>query len=283
MSARIKTWGGWLLAAVLLGGLPAGLALWSIQQLNVPSASEILGYELAEVRRDARPVPRVYFARLPSELARISSAKERKSLFIRIMLPLILRVDDDIRADRERLLVLKRQLDAGTKLPGRDVRWIKDLAREYRVKDGNIDELLRRVDVIPPSLALAQAAIESGWGTSRFAQQTNALFGQWTYGSDGLVPARRDDGSSHRVKAFPRLIEAVSNYAINLNTHQAYDAFRQARARLAGQTRWLNGFDLAETLSAYSQRGMEYVHDLRAIIRINRLTDFDRISLENPA
>ncbi len=283
MSTRIKAWGGWLLGGVLLGVLPAIMALWTIQRLEVPSVSELLGYELADVRRNERPVPRVYFARLPSELARIPSARERKSLFIRIMLPLILRVNDDIRADRERLLVLKRQMDAGTKLPGRDVRWIQDLAREYRVKDGDIDELLRRVDVIPPSLALAQAAIESGWGTSRFAQQANALFGQWTYGTDGLVPARRDDGQTHRIKAFPRLIEAVSDYAINLNTHQAYDAFREARARLAQRARWLNGLDLAETLSAYSQRGEEYVNDLRAIIRINRLTDFDKISLENPA
>lgn len=268
------------LVVSLFVALPVALAVWTLETLVVPTPSDRLGYTLADIRSAKKLVPKVYFVRLPSGLPEIRSAKQRKNLFIRIMLPLILKVNDDILADRGRLLTLEEHINAGHELPQRDVKWLSDLAIEYRVKDADMAELLNRVDAIPPSLALAQSAIESGWGTSRFAQQGNALYGQWTYGGDGLVPDRRDEGKDHRIKAFPRLIESVVGYARNLNTHAAYGELRATRARrYAGQER-ASGIELAETLVSYSERGVLYIDDLRTIILSNGLLDFDASGFE---
>ena len=271
-----------LLAAAAVAA-PLFLAVWSIRTLEVPSATERLGYTLSEIRDEGQSVPRVYFARLPAELPRINSAKERKNLFIRIMLPLILRANDDIEADRNRLLILKRQLATGREMPARDRAWLADLAREYRAEDSDLDDLVLRVDVIPPSLALAQAAIESGWGTSRFAQQGNALYGQWTFSGKGIVPSGRDDGKSHKIKVFPALYQSVVEYARNLNSHVAYRDFRSIRAELGAQRIVARGIRLAETLASYSERGIHYVEELHIIIRSNRLLELDATGLEEPA
>ena len=140
----------------------------------------------------------------------------------------------------------------------------------------DIDELLRRVDVIPVSLAIAQAAEESGWGTSRFAQTGNALFGQWTVASDiGIVPEDREDGMTHKIKAFDNLAQSVAAYMRNLNTHRAYREFRQKRQ---GQRQWgeaLDGHALASTLLRYSQRGDKYVKSIRTIMNANGLRELD--------
>ncbi|MFQ5534208.1 MAG: glucosaminidase domain-containing protein [Sphingomonadales bacterium] len=270
------------LAVIFFIAAPMFLAMWSLATIEGRTASERLGYRLSDVRTAHAPVPRVFLKRLPRELPTISSVKERKSLFIRILLPLILQVNEDILEDRKRLIALQRQLATGAGLADRDRKWLSGLAAAYRVKDGDLDELVLRVDVIPPSLALAQAAIESGWGTSRFAQQANALYGQWTFDGSGIVPGRRDDGRKHRIKAFPRLLQSVSEYARNLNRHAAYARLRAVRAQLraSGTAR---GVKLAETLLSYSERGALYVSDLRTIILSNHFLDFDRSGLEKPA
>lgn len=262
---------------------PMALAIFTIRTLHVPTASERLGYTLSDIRSTGRAVPRVYIARLPADLSQITSVGQRKSLFIRITLPLILRVNDDIVSDRERLRVLINQVGGGNELRSRDRRWIADLAREYRTGADDLGELLTRVDTIPPSLALAQAAIESGWGTSRFARQGNALYGQWSFDGKGIVPDGRDAGKTHRIKAFPRLLESVAEYARNLNSHAAYRDFRTIRAQFnSGQLR-ANGDRLAGTLGGYSERGTLYIDELRTIIRVNGLLDFDSTALEEPA
>jgi len=266
-----------MLLGVVVLLAPVLTAVYLLRTTEVPSAASRLGYVLSDIRGNKSAVPRVYFDRLPAELVSLNSARERKSLFIRIMLPLILRVNDDIRADRARLETLYERHKQGVALPDRDRAWLADLAREYGLAQVDYEELMLRVDRIPPSIALAQAAIESGWGTSRFAQQGNAIFGQWTYDGSGLVPQGRDAGLTHRIKAFDALWQSVAAYARNLNSHKSYDAFRRIRARRG------NALGLAATLDGYSERGMAYIRDLHSIIRANGLLDFDRTSLEKTA
>ena len=278
--------GAYTLATFLGLGMilgPMALAVYTIRTLDVPTASERLGYTLSDIRSTGRAVPRVYIARLPADLSRITSVGQRKNLFIRITLPLILRVNDDIERDRERLRVLMKQVGDGIDLRARDRRWIADLAREYRTGTEDLGELLARVDTIPPSLALAQAAIESGWGRSRFARLGNALYGQWSFDGKGIVPVDRDAGKNHRIKVFPRLLESVAEYARNLNTHAAYRDFRTIRAQFNSGEARATGDQLVETLSGYSERGALYIDELRTIIRVNGLLDFDRTALEEPA
>jgi Bax protein len=149
------------------------------------------------------------------------------------------------------------------------------------LKRTDFDRLRERVDAVPPSLALAQAAIESGWGGSRFAQSGNALFGQWTWKGQGIVPSRRNAGASHKIKSFGHLMEAVWGYVNNLNSHRAYRGLRERRLALSAAGRRLSGAELAGALAQYSERGDAYIGDLLSIIRQNGLEAFDSASLEN--
>ena len=136
------------------------------------------------------------------------------------------------------------------------------------------------MDIIPASLAIAQAAKESGWGTSRFALEGNAMFGQWTYGKDGIKP--KDSGSKdHKVLKFPMLRSSVMAYQRNLNTHKAYREFRKNRAILRANNKKISGLDLVIYLKNYAATGKEYVKTLTSIISQNKLTDFDNSILMN--
>jgi Bax protein len=245
-----------------------------------------LGYRLETVRADGE-VPRVFLASLPSELPDIAVAAQRKIMFIEATLPLILRVNEQIAQDRQLLADLRDRLADGDRLSAGDRTWLAHEAALYGL-DGfdpghpDMDELMRRVDIIPPSLALAQSAEESGWGTSRFAQHGNALFGQRSWrGESGLVP-KQHDGEPFRVASFDRLMDAVRSYALNLDSHPAYEAFRRARAAQRREDETLDGFVLAGTLAAYSERGVAYVDAIRAIIRANALDVFDQARLNDP-
>ncbi len=240
----------------------------------------VYGYDLSSIRRGLADVPRLYLDRLPRELPRMQDIDERKKLFIATMLPLILKANEQILADRKKLISLIRRMESGLDLRMSEWFWIRRKLKQYRMKEENLYRLLCRMNAIPPSLALTQAAIESGWGTSRFAQKGNALYGQWTFGNDdGMVPRRREDGKNHKIKRFPYLIQAVQGYMRNLNTHPAYARFREVRAREA-QNGHIRVMPLVETLDKYSERGRDYVETLKTIIRVNRLQDFDRVSLK---
>jgi Bax protein len=134
------------------------------------------------------------------------------------------------------------------------------------------------VDPVPPSLALAQAAIESAWGTSRFAVQGNNLFGQWCYKKGcGLVPLQRNSDSHHEVAKFATVSESVESYIRNINTHRAYIDFRATRAQLRGAESPASGYQLAENLLEYSELREKYVHEVQAVIRINNLARYDKL------
>lgn len=256
------------------------------QQLQSHFAA--LGYSLPQAgSQDAgdKTVPRLYLRRLPHDLAAGDSTWDRKRDFIRVMLPLVLAGNEKIMADRKRVEKFARQVQGGGNLYAVNKAWLIKLADEYGLekfdpKTGDWQELLRRVDAVPVSLALAQAAIESGWGTSRFAQQGNAIFGQWSWKpGSGIVPAGRDANANHEIRSFAQLSESVSAYLHNLNTHKHYSRFRNGRADAHARGTTPSGVALAKYLDRYSELGAKYIDDIRGIIESNLLQEMDAAKL----
>ena len=160
-------------------------------------------------------------------------------------------------------------------------QWLRQKLLEYKVKKGDLDQLMLRMDMIPVSIALAQAAKESGWGTSRFALEGNAIFGQWTWDGQGIAPLKRDDNKKHKILKFPILRASVKAYKNNLNTHKSYSKFREKRKSLRNKKKNITGLDLTDTLKNYAQTGSEYTKILNQIITQNRLSDFEPVKLVN--
>jgi len=245
------------------------------------SVSSRLNYSLETVADGDARVPRVFITNVPQELQSVEETKTRKALFLKSVLPLVLRANQEIAKDREKLLALRVKNKAEKPFSGAERLWLKVMAERYKMDKPNINRLLARVDVVPPSLALAQAAKESGWGTSRFAQEGNALFGQWTWadGQDGLVPENRQDGKTHRVRAFDDMMASVRAYIRNLNSHAAYREFRAERSKLRRSGANIDGITLAKTLHRYSELGTEYTDRLKAMIQFNDLHLLDDAEL----
>ena len=201
---------------------------------------------------------------------------ERKAVFFAYMRPLIREENDRIREDRARLLAIAAKDGPGWS----DRRWLARLADDYGLVDEAVDDpaliqrLLRRVDIVPMSLALAQAAKESGWGSSRFAREGNNLFGEWCFDDGcGLVPRSRARGATHEVETFFTPRNSVRSYLENINTHEKYQGFRRERERMRAQGRPLSGLTLADELSQYSERREAYVKELKALIATNDLEE----------
>ncbi len=237
-------------------------------------------YTLALVRNGAGDVPRIFVSTLPDDMGAIDAPAERKRLFIKMTLPLILAVNETILADRARLSRVIDEVRSGQALAAKDEVWLAELTARYEVEPGNFEALLKRVDIVPPSLALAQAAVESGWGTSRFVQEANALYGERLFAEGfGLVPDDRDLDAAHEVRAFPRLIDSVASYVHNLNTHEAYASFRAERAALRRGRVALEGLTLIDWLQPYSEDRAGYVTTVRRVIKGNQLWQFDLAEL----
>jgi len=242
-----------------------------------------LGYKLAPVLEGESNVPRLFLTSLPYDLSAIKQTDERKSMFFRALLPLVLKINEEIVSNRAEVWRLRHRLEMNLSIKAEEHIWLKTRYDHYGVQIGKFDQLLQRMDVVPPSLALAQAAEESGWGTSRFVREGNALFGQWTFNpkDKGIVPAGRAEGKTHRIKAFDNLKGSLDAYVKNLNTHKAYLSLRQKRAKMRENRQDLNGFVLATALSKYSERGEKYVTSLQAIMDKNNLQRFDATALRN--
>jgi Bax protein len=207
--------------------------------------------------------------------------QEKKQAFIDYVLPYIREVNADILRDRRRLSAIRRDL-AGGDPPGYfDARWLKKIAEDYetdlpeKVDLKFVDQLLIRVDAVPASLVLAQAAEESGWGTSRFARHGNNLFGMRAYDGKGLVPPAREAGEKFRVATYPTVRDSIADYINNLNTGENYLGLRLARRDLRRRGQPATGANLAAGLSGYSGRGANYVETIRALIASNRLGRYD--------
>jgi Bax protein len=249
---------------------------------------EKIGYTPKAWQAGIREIPRVYIADIPSQWRQKGSKElptvDKKRIFFRVITPIILRVNEMVMADRTRAMPIAEQLIAGGQVSAEDDEWFRQLATRYgtlgfpddRLDAVRIEETLRRVDIVPPSLALAQAASESGWGTSRFADEGNSLFGQWSW-SEGIVPAgqRSESRGDHRVAAFESTGASVLAYVRNLNTHPTYQDFRRKREDLRKRNLPLRGADLVETLIGYSERGQAYIEDLKTLMRQNRLDATD--------
>jgi len=221
-------------------------------------------------------VPRVVLTKLPRNLSAISEVEKRKAIFFKAVLPLILKVNEQTRTNRRRLWKIRYRQATGLPVAAVDRLWLVVMSERYGVKRGDMNALFKRIDIVPPSLALAQAAEESGWGTSRFVQEGNAIFGQWTSSAHGaLEPKGRDDGKTHGIKVFASLIDSVEAYVHNLNTHRAYREFRATRSVLRRVGAPLDGLVLAAKLKRYSERGWDYVLTLRSIIIGNGLRELD--------
>jgi len=240
------------------------------------------GYDLDSVRAHGL-VPRVYLATLPPDLPNMPDTDERKLAFIQMVLPLVLHVNEDIAHDRIRVVTLQREYARTKTLGEGDAEWLRGISAAYGLdQDDDFDELLRRVDVIPTSLAVAQAAIESGWGTSRYAHEGKALFGQYIWGGGaGMVPRDREDGKTHKVKSFGSLADAVKAYTSNHNVNPAYEGLRKARAAMRIKEIDPDGYDLAETISNYSELRGAYVKAIRRVIDMNQLSRFDDVRLSS--
>lgn len=157
-----------------------------------------------------------------------------------------------------------------------NVSQLLQLKKKYKIaRLYDLKAYLRKVDIIPPSLALAQASLESGWGKSRFAREANNLFGQWTYTGSGMVPQDREEGKIHTIRIFRDLEDSVENYMLNLNIGWAYTDFRQKRYELRQKNETLDGYLLSETLLEYSSAGQAYVNDLKTMMDVNGFRRYD--------
>ena len=233
-----------------------------------------LGYDLKGIRAGQKVKP-IYLTKLPKDLKTLGDTKKKRELFIKIVLPLILNENEKIQDDRKKLFKI---LGKNFNTVGERV-WLQRRFREYKIEDQDSGKLKMRMDIIPVSIALAQAANESGWGTSRFALEGNALFGQWTWSKKGISPKNKDPDQSHKVLQFQILKASVRAYKNNLNTHNAYKEFRETRAKLRQENKRIIGLDLTKYLKNYASIGEKYVAIIEDIIENNSLTDFDKADL----
>ncbi len=232
-------------------------------------------YNLDDVRKKGIVKP-IKLSLLPNEMKKIESTKKKKNLFIQIVLPLIVEENNRIRLDRKKLFVILNRSNNSNA----EKKWLNLKFKQYGVLKKDLSTLKVRMDEVPISLAIAQAAKETGWGTSRFAIEGNALFGQWTWSGDGIKPAGIDsDDSTHKVMKFKVLKASVRAYQRNLNTHGSYRKFRSARAEMRDNNEELDSLVLANYLDKYAATGKEYTVIIKKIIEQNNLKDFDKVKL----
>ena len=231
-------------------------------------------YQLKLVRKEKIVKP-FEVGMLPGEMKQIENSKVRKDLFIKIVLPLILSENNIIKIDRKNLFKILNKSNNTQ----REKDWIEKKFKQYGVVNKDLSTLKVRMDIIPVSLAIAQAAKETGWGTSRFAIEGNALFGQWTFSGNGIKPAAADEGTKHKVMTFNVLKASVRAYQRNINTHSSYKEFRKARAIQRDNDEILNSLELVNFLYDYAENGEEYIETLKKIIKQNNLKDFDNAKI----
>jgi len=231
-------------------------------------------YKLSDVR-EKKLVKPIALTLLPAEIKMIENTKKRKEFFIQIVLPLVLKENNNIKLDRKRLFSIINK-SHNSEL---EKKWLEKKYKQYGVNSKDLSTLKIRMDEIPVSLAIAQAAKETGWGTSRFAQEGNALFGQWTWSGEGLKPKESEKNEGHKVMKFNVLQASVRAYQRNLNTHSSYKNFRKARAELRDIEKPLDSIILVKYLDKYAETGDTYTEVLKKIIEQNNLKDFDDAKL----
>ena len=212
----------------------------------------------------------------------VSYLKDNKKKFVRTVLPLIINENQKILSVRNNLLLLKNKLSNNYSLNKSELQILKKLSKNHKINYNNshkldvINNLLKKVDIIPNSIVLAQAAIESGWGSSRFAQDFNALFGEYTYDNDkGVVPLERENGENHLIKAFNSYNSSVESYFNNINSHYAYEQFRELRKVMREKNNFSNVTLLVDKLNTYAE-DENYIQTIRSVIKNNNFEIFDK-------
>ena len=243
----------------------------NISARTIISLFEEENYNLKDIRQ-GKAVDPVFLSKLPTGIANLDNIGDRKKLFIKVILPLVIYENNKILEDRNYLNQISREKS----LSEQEIVWLDKKFKEYKVNTNEIEELKKRMDVIPPSLAIAQAAYETGWGTSRFAMEGNSLYGArtWKKGK-GIVPNDRGEEQKFEVLSFKIIRASISSYKKNLNTHQSYSEFRKVRAIQRKEKNRVFGLELSQYLNKYSEIGDVYVQRLKKIMEQNSLTDFD--------
>ncbi|UZE95184.1 glucosaminidase domain-containing protein [Alkalimarinus alittae] len=246
-------------------------------QVAPTKTEQTASHNTAEERRNLK---KLSHKPLPN-FASIQNTQEKKQQFFGYLMPIVEQVNNEVLIERTKILTLMQKPSRSKS----DKAYLKKVAKKYRVNanitDRNVffKHLLRKIDQIPPSLVLAQAANESAWGTSRFAVKGNNLFGQWCFSKGcGLVPSQRDGGASHEVAKFDSVYNSVESYILNLNRHTQYAELRAIRLQLRDNNKPVMGIQLASGLVGYSERGDEYVDEIRSMIRFNNLSSLDKNS-----
>ena len=243
--------------------------------------SELKKNHLWEIKAGSAIAP-LLLASYPTDLETLA-VRDKKKAFLNSLLPAALVTNAEISRERETLLAILDKIPLPTAtltfsglrkdwqpyINQEEIGFLKGLARKYRTK--RAEELLKRVNIIPVSLILAQGALESSWGTSRFTKEGNSLFGLWTWRGNGIIPLQREEGKKHRVEAYDSILASLQKYTLTLNRLDAYSDFRSIR------TRSLDPFQLVDGLQLYSERGIEYVNDIKRVISNNGLTEFDEV------
>jgi len=241
---------------------------------EIDSLFKEVNYNLKDVR-DTKLVKPIDIGLLPNEIKNIANTKKRKEMFIKIVLPLIVKENNKIRIDRKRLFTILNK-NSNTDI---EKKWLEKKYKQYGARQNDLSTLKVRMDEIPVSLAIAQAAKETGWGTSRFALKGNALFGQWTWSGEGLKPKNAEEGKDHKVMKFHSLQLSVRAYLRNLNTHSSYRNLRKVRTELRNKNKPLDSLILSKYLDKYAETGSQYIEVLQKIIEQNSLKDFDEARL----
>ncbi len=270
---------------------------WAVETFVFASYKDIddlfekLDYTQEAWQRGIREIPRVYIQDIPAQwrdkTSKEISVQHKKRIFFRVLGPLIFNANEKIIAERANL----EKMIGNNTLSVDEQSSLLELAKKYRVVDDEavevskeeMAELLKRVDIVPPSIALAQGANESGWGTSRFAEAGHSLFGQWTWGGNGIASKGKQEGKGdYKVAAFDTPLSSVQSYMLNINRHNSYAEFREKRAQLRRMTgKNPSGLDLVETLKSYSQKGEAYVQELKNLIEYNKLAAADSAYLSD--
>ena len=239
--------------------------------------------------RDSRLAPRIFVKSIPDDSHKIKDVKTKKQLFIKMMLTIALKVDEEIELERKDFLSIYEKIEKEEPLSKEDKIKIDGFAKKYRTKSKFSDDrkypvlvksLFNKIDILPPSMVIAQAIEESGWGTSRFARLGNALFGEWSWDGTGMIPRGREKGEIYRVKTFKTTLDSVRSYMRNINSHKNYYQLRIKRKEARYRNMVFSGYDFAGALHGYSQKGSDYVDSIRKIIKRNNLSDFDYVKLE---
>jgi len=215
-------------------------------------------------------------AAFPSWYYNIKNIKKQKKAFIEILLPLIQTENQKILNIRKKVIQIFN--DPAFLLKPKDIAFLAKIAKLYKIKNIlNKTEFLKKIDIIPPSLALTQAAIESGWGKSRFVKLANNLFGHWEYSNKGLLPKDRYDSIdiNYSLKIFPSIEDSIKAYMLNLNRNLAYKEFRNVRYYYRIKHKKFTGLIASTTMDLYSQKRDEYVKLLQKIIKQNHLEKYD--------